>query len=379
MADVPADSGDDQDTLRDDIARAFTEVTGNDVPAKTDDAPASDDAPTPSDQDKDKAAADQRARDQAGRFAKADAKPRQTLTLKKPNGADTAQRGDAAASVQAQGDEPAKDGQPVPQGERIPPPVHWKGNEKIKWERLPRDVQAAFKADYERFGNEARTSAPVMAALEKSRELLLREGGGTMEGGVGKLLALSEWASTKPVEFVQTFIRQRGLSPAQVFGQGDAAPFNGQAAPQTQNSPDVAALRQRLDAFENAQKRQSQSATLAHIETFANDPAHPFFADVADDIEKLLRSDPTMGLDGAYDRAVWMNPTTRAQLIQQQNGGGASQENQQAVAAARRAKAAAISGSPVPGNKSKPAGEQADDLRAELTRNYNAAVGNGRV
>lgn len=383
MADVPDKDETVTDDLRGDIARAFTEVTGDDAPPPRD-APDDGDADPPDDTGEREADA-QRARDEAGRFAKEEKRRTLTLKDKAPVAAAPAAPDSQAKAATNPDGTPADPDAQAPGGPpaRVPPPVNWKGAEKVRWEKLSPYLQSAIKADYERMERDGAVARPVMAALGESRELLEREGGGTIEGGVRKLLAISNWASQSPVEFVQTFIRQRGLNPAQIFGQGAVAPAyqngDGQAyAPQPGPPPEIRALQSRLDSFETAQRQQKLSSALNTIDSFANDPAHPFFADVADDMEAFLKVDPSLGLKGAYERAVWANPATRAQLVAQQQAGGA-RDNKATVAAARNAKAANISGSPVPGAKSQPGDGKSDDLRAELERNYRAAMGGQRV
>lgn len=46
------------------------------------------------------------------------------------------------------------------------------------------------------------------------------------------------------------------------------------------------------------------------VSTFASDPSHPYFDEVADDIIIMLKAG--LPLQDAYDRAVWANPVTRA-------------------------------------------------------------------
>lgn len=329
------------DDLRGDIARAMASSEPIETaPIETPDIEAPEPAETP---------AEVRARDEAGRFAE---KPRETLKLKPAEGAATIPTPNSAAAPKVD----------------IPPPMEWKGEEKLLWKNVPNALKQKYNDDIKAAREQASTHAPLMEAIGRDRDMLIREGGGTMEAGVRRLLDLSNFAIDNPVEFVRTFMQQRGLDPAQIFGQGIP-----QGQPQSALSPEFQSLQQRLDAFERSQTQQAHSATLAQIETFANAEGHEFFNDVSDDMLAYLKENPALGLQGAYDRAVWGNPATRAQMLAAQ-----SPSNQSNVDAARAAKSARLNGSPVPGASSQTV-DSNEDLRASLERNYRASMGGQRV
>lgn len=83
--------------------------------------------------------------------------------------------------------------------------------------------------------------------------------------------------------------------------------------------PQVAALQQKLSALEsNVQGReareaqQTRQALSTEINTFAADPKHPHFDEVASDIAAILKAGYAKDLTEAYEKAVWANPVTRA-------------------------------------------------------------------
>jgi len=190
------------------------------------------------------------------------------------------------------------------------------------------------------------------------------------------------------VQFVQTFMQQRGLNPAQVFGQGQQVP-NGQA-PQPEMHPQLQTLQQRLDTIEAdrqreiaARQQQVHSANLSQVDAFAADPKHIYFQDVSDDMLPILKDlrerNPAMPphqlLEMAYTKACRVNDAVFAQINAQQS---VTQTDPASVDAARRAQSANLNGSPVPGASSQQA-DQNEDLRATLERNYRAAAGGARV
>ena len=357
MADLEVDH-EPNDDLRGDLARAF---------ASASEAPPAEATEIASEKpeieaEKPEQTAEQRARDEAGRFAKEE-KKRETLKLKTPDGA-------PPAAAPAVAEKPAVEAAAKVD---IPPPTEWLGEQKLLWKNVPNALKQKYVDDIKAAREQAGASAPLMEAIGNDRDMLMREGGGSIEGGVRRLLDLSNFAIANPVQFVQTFMQQRGLNPAQVFGQGQQVP-SGQA-PQPEMHPQLQTLQQRLDAFEARQSQQAHSATLAQIEAFASDPEHVYFNDVSDDMLAFIKDNPKIGLQGAYDRAVWANPTTRAQLLAQQS---TPQTNPASVDAARRAQSANLNGSPVPGASSQQ-GDPNEDLRTTLERNYRAASGGARV
>ncbi len=84
--------------------------------------------------------------------------------------------------------------------------------------------------------------------------------------------------------------------------------------------PQVQALQQQVTEMQRRdydRDQRTHSEVRGRIEhdvaTFAADPAHPFFDDVADDIIAMIRSGAP--LQEAYDKAVWANPVTRQKQL----------------------------------------------------------------
>lgn len=119
--------------------------------------------------------------------------------------------------------------------------------------------------------------------------------------------------------------------------------------------PATKALKERLDKMEGqrteeqrAQLKSLQEKTAAEVKAFSEDPAHPYFAEVANDIVLLLQ-DPKMTLKDAYERAIWANPVTRAK--EQARLDGVKEEELRKKTAeeaekARKAKGTDIKGAP---------------------------------
>ena len=109
--------------------------------------------------------------------------------------------------------------------------------------------------------------------------------------------------------------------------------------------PTVKELRERQERIEQtlAQRQsveleQRRQSTLAEVNEFAADKAHPYFEDVADDIIVLLKTG--IDLSSAYEKAVWANPVTRQKEIERINAEAESARTKKAQEEAVKAKAA---------------------------------------
>lgn len=69
-------------------------------------------------------------------------------------------------------------------------------------------------------------------------------------------------------------------------------------------------LKQVIHSGSEQQLNAERTRISQEVNTFASDPAHSYFDEVADDIIVMLKAG--LSLQDAYDRAVWANPGTRA-------------------------------------------------------------------
>lgn len=85
-------------------------------------------------------------------------------------------------------------------------------------------------------------------------------------------------------------------------------------------APEVKSLQTELNSIKTAltanQEREYQAArekVAVEVNTFAADPKHPYFDEVADDIVRMLQTGESLAV--AYEKAVWANPVTRAKEL----------------------------------------------------------------
>jgi hypothetical protein len=348
---------DDKDDLMADVRGAMAELAGDaPEPEVTDVA-----LEAPQETATERA---ERARDESGRFAKStEAKPRETLTLKEPAQAKpieqqtdaTAQAGTKPAS------EPAKPGE-----ERIAPPTEWKGGGKVKWDRLPREIQSELRDTWQSIATERAEVAPITELIGVNREFLVNEAGSVPEAfrQLINFARLANGVDTAP-QLALHILQRKGLDPRVVFGGQPPQGGTPQGAPAP--TADIAQLvRQELQPLLGQFEQQRTNQVLSQIEAFRADPAHPYFNDVAPQMEQLLKAGAAKDLNEAYDQAIWANPTIRAQL--QAAAAEEAKRNQAAeVEKARKAASASLRGSPLPGasnGAANPNSSVIDDVRA---------------
>lgn len=306
-----------------------------------------------------------RARDEAGRFAKAEAaKPRDTLTLPAP-AVDPAQ------------------GLPVAQPLATAPkaPEGWSTALKAEFATLKPEVQAEItrresemhKA-FTRQDEERSLGKQIKEASLPYMPIIQAEG-----GDPAKAFAM----------FLNYAYTMRQGTPQQKVAalHNIARTYNVELGTQLQPSPSIdphlQTLQQRLDHIERErqaeiQQRQFQerSSLESEIKAFSAAPGHEHFEAVKSRMAVLLKSEQAKDLQDAYDQAVWSIPEIRSTLTAQLTGEAEQKRLTEAKAKTDAAKRAAGSITGGPGAASATAGAVPDrSLNEELRANLRAATG----
>lgn len=313
-----------------------------------------------------------RARDEAGRFAK---EKRDTLALKpkesKQPVAVAPPGSEGKAPPAATADPKGAVAAAPPEG--AAPPIEWKGEAKVDWQRLPKGVQAAIRESYDALQTASAEVAPLREMIDANRQMLVNEAGSVQEG-VRQLLAFHKASIDKPIDLCAHILRARGIDPATAF--------SGQPQQQqgTQNGqPDIGAIIAQAVQRElqplKAQYEQRESQTfVSQIDAFAADPANPYFNDVKAHMGALLKAGIATNLQDAYDRATWMNPVIRSQL-EARKAEDAANIKAAEVQKAQQAQRASLTGSPTLGATAQASSGSDDSIRGALTQAWNARQG----
>lgn len=329
--------------------------------------------------------AQERARDELGRFA---AKGSDAAGASKPSVQSTTEQGklDTERGNGAVRAQPAGVEQPLEGKEAAPaalaPPNGWSAEAKAIWHTLPKEVQEAAvqrekdvakftstRDEHASFGKEIYQAVQPYLATIKAE-------GGTPVTAVQSLLNTAYVLRTGSPEQKKQLL----LQTAKEFGVDLSAPSpaaqpNGAGH---QLTPQLAALQnevQQLRGFltqgQQAEQQRIQAEVSTEIQAFAADPKHTHFETVKGHMSALIASGAAKDLQDAYDQAVWARPDTRATLLAQQRAEEEQKRTSEARAKAEAARKRAVSVTGGPGNTaaaSTPAsrGSVREDLMAAL-------------
>lgn len=201
---------------------------------------------------------------------------------------------------------------------------------------------------------------------------------------VNQLLALSDFATQSPKDFVLWFAEQNGVDIDEALDEREAMASGDPMVQQLQGT--VQSLQQQLQQYQVGQQNEVQQANYSAVENFAQEKdeggslKRPYLTEVMDDwathISALRTANPTMPndvlLQKSYESACWSNANVRARMqtdVDAQRKAQAAQRTQQA-----RNAASSITGGPsgrpasgqVPGNSNL-------SLRDELAQQFAAA------
>lgn len=250
-------------------------------------------------------------------------------------------------------------------------PKTWRPEAAAKFATLPPEVQAeVLKREEDIFkgleGYKAdATAGKTFQSLLRPYEHLFKAANLDPVQQVGSLLQAHVALATGTPEQKRAFFQQ--LATSYNVNLDEEAPYI---------DPEVAALRAELSSVksqimgrEQKEVEKVRSTLQTEIDTFASDPAHQYFDEVANDIAGLLRSGTAKDLADAYEKAVWANPVTRAKeqaRLTAEVEAKAKAEAASEVAKARKATGANVKSTAKVASGTAPLGSIDDTLAAAL-------------
>lgn len=224
--------------------------------------------------------------------------------------------GTAAATPPAAGTPQAKEGEGAtpPAASTLQPPKTWRPEAAAKFATLPPEVQQEvlkreediFKG-LESYKADASIGKTLKGIMQPYMQVFQAQGVDPMQQVSGLMrahVALTTGTPEQKQQFFQHLAKEYGVN------LGEEAPY---IDPQVSGlQKQLADLQSRLNGREQQEANEARSKLQAEIDTFASDPAHQYFDEVANDIAGLLRSGAAKDLKDAYDKAIWANPITRA-------------------------------------------------------------------
>lgn len=279
-----------------------------------------------------------RARDDAGKFAKAD----------KPKGGDANNAAAGTSPLSAvDKTQPPQVGAQQPNAGAVPPPQNWKGAGKMEWGRLPQHVQKAIADDYAETNKASSELNSYRSAIGERAQPWAAQYG-SVENGLKSILAGADMANQNPTGFILWLAQRAGIDLTRlVQGSGQGVQ---QHQPTHQPNPmeqKVLGLENQLQGFLQQQQQTQRTQLQSEIDAFSSDSKHPYFNDVRSRMGELIGKGQAKTLQDAYDMTCWTDPQIREALIKSQKE-DAAKANAAKVAQAKRA-AVSISGSPAGG------------------------------
>lgn len=279
--------------------------------------------------------------------------------------------GAGTADPTATGTPPAKEGEPAPATSTLQPPKTWRPEAAAKFATLPPEVQQEvlkreediFKG-LEGYKADASIGKALKGVLQPYMHIFQAQGVDPMQQVSGLMrahVALATGTPEQKQQFFQHLAKEYGVD------LGDEAPYIDPQVASLQKQ--LADLQSRLNDREQQEANDARSKLQAEIDTFASDPAHQYFDEVANDIAGLLRSGAAKDLKDAYEKAIWVNPVTRAKeqaRLTADADAKAKAEAAEKAKQARKATGANVKSSAKAASGTAPLGSIDDTLSAAL-------------
>lgn len=248
-------------------------------------------------------------------------------------------------------------------------PGTWKKEAQEKFSTIPEDLQEEILRREEDFlrgigqYTDSKRFADEVRRVVQPYEAMIRAEGGTVPTAIAQLMHTAyQLRFAPPAEKTQLF---REL--AANFG----VDLNGVTSEEANIDPNIDALQRELATIRQAIYQQQSTAEQqiysdvhSEIQSFAQ--GRPHFDQVSEAMGTLIETGQAKSLQDAYDKAVWMNPDIRAQLIAEQQS-DAQKKTQERLDDARRAKDLNLNSRPVP-NPSAPVGTVDETMRSVYRR-----------
>lgn len=302
----------------------------------------------------------ERARDEAGRFAKTEAKQAENGKL-----------------IQVETDEPAPKVKP-------PRPSSWRKDYWEKWDQLAdQDPQLAeylgqreqqFAQGVSTYKAEADRAKEFQQVLEPHASRLQAIGANPTQH-LDRLLNIDRVLSTgsydQKVLMLQSIAQNIGL----LDGSAQQAPAAGNGYVPPELLQTVGNLQQELGQIKAQHEMQEQATIMREIDEFAT--TVPYFDDLQEPMAQLLEVGLASNLQDAYRKALAWDEELSAKVAAEQRSERERQETaKQSVA---RARAAAVSPRSSTPTGAGPASTQGGDTRSIIEAAFNSHLGGGRI
>lgn len=201
-------------------------------------------------------------------------------------------------------------------------PKTWRKEASATWAALPSEAKAEIlkrEADIfqgiESYKVDATFGKSMKQAIAPFEQILAQNNmdpATTIKGLMSSHYLLATGTPEQKANLFRSFAKDYGfdlslLAPQQPAGE---PPYI---------DPAVAALQQKLSSVESelsqarqARLNESRNSISKQVGSFAEDPKNIYFNDVAEQMAGLIQSGVAGTVQDAYEKAIWLNPVTRA-------------------------------------------------------------------
>lgn len=284
--------------------------------------------------------------------------------------------------------DPAPESQLATEGAETgePPPVEgvaattapktWRKEALEKWATLDPAVQAEvlkreedFFKGIEQYKADAEQGKAFQAVVNPYKQILDQYGIDPVQqlhGLMKSHYTLAFGTTAEKHQLIANLIREYGITPPQQ-GQSDEVTFQ---------DPAVLALQEEVNALKSTETRR-QAALRAQevkrvqdeIAKFSSDPKNVYYAEVENDMAALIKGGVAKNLQEAYDKAIMLNPVTRAKELERQTAERLAKQREQEQKHAQEAaklRAQQVKSTTKRGSGTAPLGSLDDTIKESL-------------
>lgn len=270
---------------------------------------------------------------------------------------------------------------PAPGATPAPPPADlavapktWRPEAAAQWATVPETIRAeihkreedAFRG-IEQYKADAGVGKVMKEAISPYVDIMTQHGINPAQH-VRQLMQTHHTLATGTPAQKQALFSQI----ARDYGITLTPPDDPSLAPYT--DPQVKSLQEKLELVQNqlqstanAQQQATMAQAKSDLDAFAADPANMHFLTVGAEMAQLMQTGQVRSLREAYDKAVWINPVSRAAMIAAEHTAkveAGKKAEAERVAAAKAAASANNRTRAKAGSAAAPQGSMEDTMRA---------------
>ena len=258
------------------------------------------------------------------------------------------------------------------------PPKTWRKEASATWAALPSEAKAEIlKRESDIFkGLESYKADATVGKSFKSvaapYEATMRSAGVSPEQAAARLFQAHHVLGTGTKEqrtgMLHSMAKSYGIDLSPQIPAGEPPYID----------PAVAALQSELRGVQSQlaeanQRRMAEvrSGITSEVDSFAKDPANPYFDEVSTEVATLLQRGVVGTLKEAYEKAIWLNPNTRMKesaRIAAEQAAKTAKETEQRLAQVRTATAAKVKTRARSGSVTTPLGSLDDTLNEAFAK-----------